>query len=224
MSYGQLAALDPDHPRQRVISQSKELLKKEANMDAPSFLSPHLETLTSAHWIAVIVGIQIIATIFLIAGVNKVLRRESFAEGLVANQVLPAPLARFVSQTIPELEIVLGVGLMTSNAFIGPLLEICLALLAAFTALHIRLMIGKNRAPCSCGLGDRHVGKGTVFRNLILLGITAFILAFPTQNSLHLHAEVIVRVFASLIVAQWIGSRLRFTHQQHIVLNSPPSS
>lgn len=112
----------------------------------------------------------VLALVFGVAGAAKLGDREGFRRAVDSFGV-PASLRGTVATTVPLLELLVGVSLLTPFAW--PAAMAAFALLAVFTAgITVNLVLGR-RAECRCfgQLHARPIGPSTLARNAVLAAL-----------------------------------------------------
>lgn len=118
--------------------------------------------------------------VFTASAIPKLRRPQSFILAVMRYQVLRPSLARRYALTVPALEVLVGLLLLTGTAVASAsLLASCL--LATFlVGIGVNIAAGRN-PECGCigSLGQRRVGWGAVAQDLVLLSV-ALVLCVDT--------------------------------------------
>ncbi|HFE65889.1 MAG TPA: DoxX family membrane protein [Chloroflexi bacterium] len=122
----------------------------------------------------------LLGAIFLIAGSKKLWKLSTFSQVVSSYNLLPENLARPFAKTIPWLEFVVGLCLVT-GIFVQTAATLALILLLVFTtAIGMALMQGRE-IDCGC-FGTIQRGRlkaKSLIRNVILITIVVFVLVYP---------------------------------------------
>ncbi len=159
---------------------------------------------------------------FLIAGVQHVRRRRSFAMHVIQFRVLPARLTGFYAAAVPPLEIAGGLGLLLGVAPRPSAVGLGVLILSFLIAVLINLARGR-RIPCGCFSEEERIGPGTLVRLGGLLALDAAVVLDPWQSSGSLHqglASALAAVFVLLAAYLWrhrdlIRGSLEREHPEH---------
>jgi putative oxidoreductase len=120
----------------------------------------------------------VLATVFLVAGLLKVIDPLGFALSIARLQILPRGAVGPAAITIPWMEIVAGAALLGLPSFRGAALTLLAALLVAFTAALGIVLVRGTSSSCGCfGVEGGILGRAEValVRNLILGALAAFL-------------------------------------------------
>lgn len=122
-------------------------------------------------------GSGIIAALFVASGVPKIRKPFGLALALVrfgvVRRVRPG-----LGRLLGALEVVVGVAVAVSPV-VAPAAISALVLLVAFTAVVVRSVLAGQSVECACfGTGET-TSWVTVARNLVLIGVAAFLAAAP---------------------------------------------
>lgn len=145
-------------------------------------------------------GVQFVAMVFLIAGIKKLYSRKRFSSYLSNSKLLNVPAARATARLVPEVEIAIGITLISGGGHVQGILIASIALLVAFTLFQIRVWRMGMKSPCPCGLRVGQVGAMSVTRNLLLIGISALAMNCVSDGDLITGTSCAVRVAVSLFV------------------------
>ncbi|HXX92469.1 MAG TPA: MauE/DoxX family redox-associated membrane protein [Planctomycetota bacterium] len=133
-----------------------------------NFRSTRIESLARA-----ILGIAFVA-----AGALKVVDSLGFALSIARMQILPSGAIGPAAIVLPWIEIVAGVALLGRAPYRGAALGILSALLAAFTAALVVVLVRGRSTTCGCfGVEGGFLGRIEValVRNLVLGAAAAFL-------------------------------------------------
>ncbi|MFH0953394.1 MAG: MauE/DoxX family redox-associated membrane protein [Verrucomicrobiota bacterium] len=121
---------------------------------------------------AVIAARVLLAAVFILAAVPKILAPHDFALAVLRYQMIPYPLVNLMAIFLPWVELVAGAAILVSRFSRGAVL-ILAALLAVFAvAISVNLLRGVDMA-CGCFTVDpdaERIGWWNVVRNLALIG------------------------------------------------------
>ena len=128
----------------------------------------------------------LLAGLFIFAAVGKIQVPHEFAAVIRKFHVLPRMLSNLPAMILPWVELLASLGLVTGVLRRASLAWITL-LLAVFTLLFVRVMALGILVDCGCfGILQKYVpllagdvGFGTLSRNLVLLGLCAFLWFAP---------------------------------------------
>lgn len=127
---------------------------------------------------AVIAARVVLAAVFILAAVPKILAPHDFALAVLRYQMVPYPLVNLMAIFLPWVELVAGAAILVPRFSRGAMV-ILVALLAVFAvAISVNLVRGVDMA-CGCFTVDpdaERIGWWNVVRNLalILLGLIAW--------------------------------------------------
>lgn len=128
------------------------------------------------------IGCGLLAALFLASGVPKIRRPFGLALALirfgVVKRVRPG-----LGRLLGVVEVAAGVAVAVSPV-LSPAALVALALLVAFTAVVVRSVLAGQSVECACfGTGET-TSWATVARNLVLIGVAAFVAAVPVVPSM----------------------------------------
>jgi methylamine dehydrogenase accessory protein MauD len=117
----------------------------------------------------------VLAAVFAVAAVGKLADRAGSREA-VARFGVPVGLVGAVSAGLPVVELGIAVGLVVVATAVWAAVAAG-ALLLAFCVAIVRLMVRGEAPDCHCfgSVGSAPVGKGTLVRNLVLVGLAGFV-------------------------------------------------
>jgi peroxiredoxin len=117
----------------------------------------------------------ILAAVFLVAAVGKLMRRRETADTL-GHFGVPSGLRPTFAIALPVAELVVACGLVVTVTAAWAALA-GLLLLAAFTAGIVRVLRAKEEVDCNCfgALAPARVSRLTLARNLLLIGLAGFV-------------------------------------------------
>ena len=126
---------------------------------------------------AVLIARLILAAVLAAAGLAKLLRPSASREAMAAFGV-SASLAPVAAVAVPVAEIVVAVTLVPASTS-ETAAAVAFLMLAAFTVA-VGVNLARGRAPaCGCigAVSAEPIGPGTIVRNLVLMGLAAFVVA-----------------------------------------------
>jgi len=127
-----------------------------------------------------------LASVFLVAGVAKLLDKKGFYQSLIDFGV-PRSLAQVLRTSLPALELTVGIALLAPSTGSAASF-VALALITLFTAVITRALVLGQSPPCRCfgELTRAPIGKSTLARNTFFLALAAFVsihgLYYPEQS------------------------------------------
>jgi uncharacterized membrane protein YphA (DoxX/SURF4 family) len=143
---------------------------------------PALSQLSSHPWL--VLGLRgIVASVFLLAAVPKLLDPAVFAQDIANYQLLPASLVPLVAVALPVVELVVAAALITGIHARGAAVVAC-GLLAAFVVAMLHTTVQGIDLACGCFGSETEavVGWGTVARNVGLMACGAVVAAGPDTS------------------------------------------
>ena len=165
-----------------------------------------------------------VASVLLIAAVEKLRDPESFRDAVENYQVLPATQVSVFSRSAPLLEALAGAMLLpvASRPWGAGL---ALALWLMFTAaIVLNLRRGRDRIDCGCG-GGAHtpLGKGLVVRNVALM-LAALVAAAPLIGRSTVWLDVCAVGFATcfLLGLYFLANTMLSHHSRLLALRNSP--
>ncbi len=142
----------------------------------------------NCNWLSIIYFfmILIISSVFIIAGVSKLIWLRHFEEAIMRYPVnLSGDIANLIKFCVPFVEIIAGIFLLfKKNRSIC--LYFLLMLLTGFTVLQIYIVMKGLDIPCGC-FGpwvDEPIGKITILRNIVLIIISIFLIVIDDRKKL----------------------------------------
>ena len=130
----------------------------------------------------------IVGILLLSVALSKLLHRHDFRSAIQDYRLIPATLEKslnlseLLSSTVPTLELLLGIALI-SGILLTPALLLSLLLFGVYTiALIINLRRGRSELSCGCGgiLGNHRISWWMVGRNILLLAGLLLLLITPS--------------------------------------------
>lgn len=133
----------------------------------------------------------VLASVFVLAALAKLPRRDAFARTVRGYEVLPPSFARPFAFALPPFELACGVLLGLGVAIAPVALLLALALLAFCAAIGINLARGREiDCGCMAGAAPSRIGWTHVVRNLVLAS-GAVIVALEPPRGLALEALIV---------------------------------
>lgn len=128
------------------------------------------------------VGCGLLTALFIASGIPKIRRPFALALALVrfglVKRVRPG-----LGRILGALEVAVGLAVAVSPALL-PAATCALVLLVAFTAVVVRSVMAGQSVECACfGTGET-TSWATVVRNLVLIGVAAFVATAPAVPTL----------------------------------------
>ncbi len=123
-------------------------------------------------------------TVFLLAGLAKLPRRDEFERAVLNYDLLPRSAARIVGRWLPLGEVAAAV-LLGVGVAIAPVTSFLAILLAVFIAAVALNLLRKKKMECGCfgsSGAPRQMTWWVVARNALLLAMTVLILASPPAS------------------------------------------
>lgn len=117
----------------------------------------------------------VLAVVLLVAAMSKLAYPQQFIAALRASVAAPTWFVYPIAVIAIVFEVELALTLIFSTAWSLPLSFVgALLLLGAFTGWLVLVYRRKLQVQCGCfGVSHSHVNKGSILRNLILMGISA---------------------------------------------------
>ncbi len=123
-----------------------------------------------------------LGALFLIAAATKIASPTRFRSAVLGYQILPRMLVRPIAWSLPGVEVLVGITLLTGWAVRAALVAAA-TMLTGFCAAMILVMRKGHHPDCGCGIGgNRPIGVGLVTRNLILATLAALVSGRPTAG------------------------------------------
>ena len=171
--------------------------------------------------VALLICRLLLAGVFVGAGLAKLADRGGTRTAAVEFGV-PERLAGLVAEVLPFLELVIGIALVPSSTARFAALAAA-ALLLAFSAAIVNAMAHGRAPDCHC-FGQVHsapAGWRTLLRNLVLLGLAAFVAIAGWEGAgvsathwvAQLHGTLLVVIVAGLIVLGLVAFQLWFSFE-----------
>jgi uncharacterized membrane protein YphA (DoxX/SURF4 family) len=140
---------------------------------ALSLESSETESKNRRMFFATLAARWLLAVILITAGMAKLGHIGTLTETVARYGVLPGSASRLTAQTLPSVELLLGI-MLAGGVFVTPVATACAVLFGAFAAaVALNLMRGHS-FDCGCGLGAKadiswaHVGRSIAF---LVLGV-----------------------------------------------------
>lgn len=163
--------------------------------------------------IAAITAAQIVAIVFLVAGLAKLFDRAGTVQSIEAFHLLPTRVSRVIGGLLPWLELGVGLSLLTPAAMAGAVAG--MALLPAFSVAQSSVLLRGLEVPCGCfgSLSVNPVRWRNVLANLAFAGCCFVVIVPGYQAGFGItlgHAESVRNTFV-FSTAEQIQLRLVIT-------------
>jgi uncharacterized membrane protein YphA (DoxX/SURF4 family) len=179
----------------------------------------------------------VLAFVFLLASVSKLVAPSDFSRAVANYQLLPFRWGRIVAAWLPRLELAIALCLL-SGALLPVAAAVAMVLLLGFAAaVAINLARGR-RIECGCGgfAAPRKIGPAFVLRNLLLAGGAALAAASPvaalTVPSVSLATAapistrdalaVVIAAASAVVFASVVSETRRMYHAERALLRMLP--
>ena len=116
-----------------------------------------------------VMAAQVVALVFLLAGVAKLLSKRPVSQSVEAYGVLSRPVARLIGILLPWIELAIAAALLT-GIMGGLAWVLALTLLLIFSLAQATILLRGHEVPCGCfgSFSTRPVRWGNVLSNLAL--------------------------------------------------------
>ena len=135
---------------------------------------------------AYVFSIGILASVFFVSGVAKVVTRRSLRESLSALHFIPIRMAPFIAYSLPVIEIgVAGLLLSERRLFVQVGGGLALALLCLFNSVAIVAMqqgLGDVQCACFGPLSHGRFDHSLVLRNMLLMALGAAVIVYAVMR------------------------------------------
>ena len=136
-----------------------------------------------------------VAGILIATAIPKLRAPAYFVEIVVEYRILPETLARLLGRSLPWIELVAALALMSSAARLPAAYALALLVSAFALAIAINLMRGRSRIDCGCGLGE-----ASSVLSWPMLGRNAFLLALLAVAACDSSARSLMAIDALTVV------------------------